>query len=70
VTINTVLGIKFVYSKDQIDMSFVWIEVRPGVSKTYLGRARYRYIPNGIHDHVNFVQGSLSHAKTCEYPAN
>jgi len=32
VTINTVLGIKFVYSKDQMDMSFVWIEVRPRVS--------------------------------------
>jgi len=26
-----VLGIKLVYSKDQTDMSFVWIEVRPGI---------------------------------------
>jgi len=31
-TINTVLEIKFVCSKDQMDMSFVWIEVGPGVS--------------------------------------
>jgi len=38
---NPVLGIKFVYSKDQIDMAFVWIEVRPEVSN--LGRDTVGY---------------------------